>query len=185
MYTAWNIDMLLTVASFLPFFLPSERKRFISAHLKTKCPHHRYWLSIRISYWLVEKDPLLNAWKMTHEQHQPWPVPTHRNVYHLDSWAARGLMVFQAGTYFKCFSLFCLHCIPFFEGDFMPSPCTAFSRPSRSIHYRDISGSNRRETSHFFAETKWPETHWPPWIMRPRDWVREICFSFSATWMQK
>ena len=27
MYTAWNIDMLLTVASFLPFFLPSKREK--------------------------------------------------------------------------------------------------------------------------------------------------------------
>ena len=108
------------------------------------------------------------------------PVPTHRHVYHHDSWAACGL-VFQAGTYFKCFSFFYLHCIPFFEGKFMPSPCTAFSRPSRSIHNGDISGSNRRETPHFFAWTKWPETCWPLGIMRPRDEAREICFSFSAT----
>ena len=144
MYTAWNIDMLLTVASFLSFFTLKKKKVYFSTQLKTKCPHHRCWLSIRISYWLVKKDPLLNAWKVTHEHHQPWPVPTHRHVYHHDSWAARGLMVFLAGTYFKCFSLFCLHCIPFFEGKFMPSPCTAFSRPSRSIHHRDISKSNRR-----------------------------------------
>ena len=167
MHSAGNIDMLLTVASFLPFLTLKKTKVYLSTQLTTKCPHHRCWLSIRISYWLVKKDPILNAWKVTHEQHQPWPVPTHRHVYHHDSWAARGL-VFQAGTYFKCFSLFYLHCIPFFERKFMPSR-TAFSRPSRSIHYGDISGSNRRETPHFFAWTKWPETHWPPGIMRPRD----------------
>lgn len=27
-----NIDMLLTVASFLPFFYPQKEKKFISAH---------------------------------------------------------------------------------------------------------------------------------------------------------
>ena len=142
MYAAWNIDMLLTVASFLPFFTLKKKKVYFSTQLKTKCPYHRCWLSIRISYWLVKKDPLLNAWKVTHEQHQPWPVPTHRHVCHHDSWAARGL-VLQAGTYFKCFSLFCLHCIPFFEGKFMPSPCTAFSRPSRSIHYYTVISPGR------------------------------------------
>ena len=153
---------------FYLFFTLKKKKVYFSTQLTTKCPHHRCWLSIRISYWLVKKDPLLNAWKVTYEQHQPWPVPTHKHVYHHESWAARGL-VLQAGTYFKCFSLFYLHCIPFFEGKFMPSPCTAFSRPSRSIHYWDISRSNRRETPHFFAWTKWPETLWPPGIMRPGD----------------
>ena len=167
------------------FFTLKKKKVYFSTQLKTKCPHHRCWLSIRISYWLVKKDPLLNAWKVTHEQHQPWPVPGHAQAC-ISSLRLGGSWInVLDGHLFQVLFLilFTLHTV--FEGKFMPSPCTAFSRPSRSIHYRDISGSNRRKTSHFFAGTKWPETDWPPWIMRPRDWPREICFSFSATWMQK
>ena len=32
------------------------------------------------------------------------------------------------------------------EGLVLSSPCTAFTRPSRSIHHGDVSGANGRET---------------------------------------
>ena len=45
----------------------------------------------------------------------------------------------------------------------VPSPRTAFPRPSRSMLFGDVFEANTR------ARITWPETHWPRGIMRPRD----------------
>ena len=45
----------------------------------------------------------------------------------------------------------------------VPSPRTAFPRPSRSMHFGDVFEANTR------ARITWPETHSPRGIMRPRD----------------
>ena len=45
-----------------------------------------------------------------------------------------------------------------------PVPVRRLFRPSRSMHFGDVS-----ETNGPLSRTTWPETHRPPIIMRPRD----------------
>ena len=169
---------------YLAFFTLKKKKVYFSTQLKTKCPHHRCWLSIRISYWLVKKDPLLNAWKVTDEQHQPWPVPTRRHVQCISSWQLGGSWIngVLGGHLFQVLFpiLFTLH-TDFWGDNLCLVPVRRFPGQFTTVISPGRTGG---QTPHFFASTKWPETHWPPGIMAPRDWVREICFSFSATWMQ-
>ena len=48
-------------------------------------------------------------------------------------------------------------------------PVRRLSRPSRSMHFGDVSETNGLETPQKLSRTTWPETHRPGIIMRPRD----------------
>ena len=37
-------------------------------------------------------------------------------------------------------------------------PVRRFPRPSRSMHFGDVSEANKQETPHFFVRTTWPDT---------------------------
>ena len=60
------------------------------------------------------------------------------------------LRAIEMFTFYWGSNMFSRHCLV---------PVRRFARPSRSIHFGNVSEANWRKTSHFFARTTWPETH--------------------------
>ena len=59
------------------------------------------------------------------------------------------LRAIEMFTFYWRSNMFSKHCVV---------PVRRFARPSRSIHFGDVSEANWREMPHFSARTMWPET---------------------------